>query len=114
MSFHVPHKNRITDGRMGSDNSIGNNGAFAFSVFSVNCHAIASDGEGWEHVSISMEKRIPRWKEMAYIKNIFWDKEDCVIQYHPPEKDYVNTHDHCLHMWRKIGEEFPRPPLYMV
>ena len=36
-------------------------------------------------------------------KALFWDEDDCVIQYHPPRSEYVNNHQNCLHLWRPIG-----------
>jgi hypothetical protein len=77
---------------------------------------LASNGMGWEHVSISipMENRCPTWPEMCFVKSLFWDAEDCVIQYHPPEKEYVNNHEFCLHLWRKKDENFETPPSIMV
>ena len=76
----------------------------------------ASDGERWEHVSISIIKqdRCPTWDEMCWIKGMFWDKEECVIQYHPPEKDYITDHPYCLHLWKPIGQPMPRPPKYLI
>ena len=117
MSFHIPEKYRVTSGQIGTLTASGNNGAFEIhslkfknSRFAV----IASDGEGWEHVSVSLHNRCPTWDEMCFIKNLFWDAEDCVIQFHPPETDYVNNHPYCLHLWRKIGEEFEIPKSYLV
>ena len=75
---------------------------------------IASSGLGWEHVSVSLPKRTPTWEEMCIIKNMFWDKDDTVVQYHPAESKYVNIHPHCLHMWRLIEISFPVPPLILV
>lgn len=74
------------------------------------------DGAGWEHVSVSIpdSHRTPTWSEMCEIKAMFWDAEDCVVQFHPPAKDDINTHKHCLHMWRRAGEKFPTPPNWMV
>src|SRR5712671_3289151 len=46
----------------------------------------------WEHVSVQAVKRfnngqtknlIPTWDEMCYVKSLFWDAGDCVVQYHP-------------------------------
>jgi hypothetical protein len=117
--FHVPDKYRVRQGSLASDEFTGNAGAFIIprgmnNIFSV----IASDGEGWEHVSVhctSLDKeRIPTWSEMCFIKNIFWDKEDVVIQYHPKETEYVDHHKFTLHMWKPIGVELPTPPIYMV
>jgi len=80
---------------------------------------IASDGQGWEHVSVHVEDakgraKIPLWEEMCSIKNIFWDADDCVVQFHPPESDYVNVHKTVLHLWRPQGVDLPRPPSFLV
>lgn len=99
---------------MSSNDRIGNNGAFLFTHKGAELRTIASDGEGWEHVSVSLATRCPTWDEMCYVKSIFWDAEDCVIQYHPPESCYVNHHPYCLHLWRPVGKEIPQPPIWMV
>jgi hypothetical protein len=113
--FHVPNKYRITTGRMGSDARYGNNGAFVIKLkFAQIVRVVASDGEGWEHVSVSRADRCPTWEEMCQIKALFWDGEDCVLQYHPPESDYVNIHPYCLHLWRPIGIDVPQPDSLMV
>lgn len=118
MAFHVPEKYRVKSGLYGSDADAGNNGAFAIKIThsgrDVVVYVIASDGEGWEHVSVSMSQRIPPWEVMCRVKQMFWDPEDCVVQYHPPEEDYVNMHKHCLHLWRPMNLEIPRPPAWMV
>jgi len=114
MAFNVPNELRIRDGHLGSDDSAENNGAFMISLHHYKIFVIASDGDGWERVSASMINRCPRWDEMCYIKDVFWDRDDCVVQFHPPEKNYVNFHPHCLHLWRPIGIEFPQPPKYLV
>jgi hypothetical protein len=78
---------------------------------------IASDGqcgEGWEHVSVSLPDRTPTWQEMCQVKHLFWDAEETVVQFHPPKSHYVNRHDHCLHLWRKIGAKVELPPLVLV
>ena len=71
---------------------------------------VATRGDGWEHVSVSLTSRCPTWDEMNYVKDLFWEAEDCVVQYHPPKSEYVNVHPFCLHLWREIGHEFRRPP----
>lgn len=130
MSFHVPNRYRVRTGPFGSDESVGNNGAF----FLPNPHrplrtdpplkVIASDGlvvpdgaphlSGWEHVSVSLPNRCPTWPEMAYVKSQFWDAGDCVVQFHPPESEYVNNHPFCLHLWRPVGHDIPTPPSLLV
>lgn len=75
---------------------------------------IAAAGDGWDHVSVSREDRCPYWDEMTFIKQKFFKPEECVIQYHPPETEYVNVHPHCLHLWRPHWQEIPMPPIGMV
>lgn len=108
--MHVPNDKRVTTGMFRSDESYGNNGMFDHKPFTV----IASDEMGWEHVSVSRPDRAPTWDEMCKFKNIYWDPEDVVIQYHPAQKDYVNNHPNCLHMWRPIGVELPVPDSILV
>lgn len=113
--LNVPEKFRITFGRMASSPSNGNNGAFMVRIdHGQLLHVICSDGMGWEHVSVSREDRTPTWEEMCQIKEMFWDDEDCVIQFHPRRSEYVNNHKHCLHMWRPINQEIPIPPSVTV
>ena len=66
---------------------------------------VAIDGKPLEHVSVSLARRCPTWDEMSMIKDIFWEDEECVIQFHPPKSEYINWHPYCLHMWRKPGWE---------
>ena len=77
-------------------------------------HAKASDGRGYEHVSVSLHDRCPSWAEMCIVKDLFWGEDDCVVQFHPPKSEYVNLHPYCLHLWRKIGSEFETPPSLFV
>jgi hypothetical protein len=71
---------------------------------------IGSDGEGWEHVSVSLEDRCPTWDEMCFVKDLFWLPSECVVQYHPPESEYVNNHRFCLHLWRPTVGDIILPP----
>jgi hypothetical protein len=115
VAFHVPEKNRIKTGPMGSTSAFGNNGAFALRLRNGHdLYVIASDGEGWEHVSVSARGKCPTWEQMCIVKSVFWDEEDCVIQYHPPKSEYVNLHPNCLHLWRPTLETIPRPPTWMI
>lgn len=82
------------------------------------CMASGGSGEGlgWDHVSVSIptENRCPTWEEMCFVKSLFWDGEDTVIQFHPPESEYVNNHKFCLHLWKPVGEQIKTPPSIMV
>lgn len=78
------------------------------------------DGEetSWEHVSVSklvvgkkgrVQQVTPSWEEMCVVKDLFWDAEDCVVQFHPPKSQYVNTHANCLHLWKAVGDNWKTP-----
>lgn len=119
--FHVPDEFRIRRGPMGSDPQFdGNNGYFF--IPSPNAGrtliVIASDGRGWEHVSVRAMKgngdHVPYWDEMCFIKDTFWDDEDVVMQLHPKKSEYVNNHRSVLHLWRPIGQTIPTPPSILV
>lgn len=116
--FRVPEKHRVAKGSLRSDASFGNNGAFIVQSVKLKraLFCIASDGDGWEHVSVSIPDRCPTWEEMSYIKSLFWDCDDMVVQFHPVKAEYVNNHQFCLHLWRKAGtNDFcETPPAYMV
>lgn len=75
---------------------------------------IASEGCGWQHVSVSLKNRCPNWREMCFIKDFFWEPEDIVMQLHPKQSEYVNLHPNCLHLWRPIDVEIPTPPSILV
>ncbi len=115
MTFHVPNEHRIRKGTLASEDRFGNNGAFMLSTYAgPELAVIASDGEGWEHVSVSVQGRTPTWEEMCFVKDKFWDAEDCIVQYHPRASEYVNHHPYTLHMWRPIGKRIITPPSWMV
>jgi hypothetical protein len=112
--FKVANEYRIRDGELGSTDGICNNGAFLIPYQSFTLRVIASDGQGWEHVLVSLPNRCPNWREMGYIKDLFWDPEDVIIQYHPAKSEYVNLHDNCLHLWAPTNSEIPTPPKELV
>lgn len=70
--------------------------------------------EKWEHVSVSVKWRCPTWEEMLFVKSLFWDDDDCVVQFHPPKAHYINTFKFCLHLWCWRGGLFPMPPKVTV
>lgn len=119
MTFHVPNQYRVRHGPLASEDIDGNYGAFRIDCAKATYHAvwlavIASEGEGWEHVSVSLESRTPRWEEMCYVKSLFWDDDDIVVQFHPRASDYVNNYSHCLHMWRPTHQAIPTPDPLLV
>lgn len=106
---------RIRVGMHASPDSYGNTGAFVIrGPQRTKLFIVASDGQGWEHVSVSCETRCPSWKEMCFVKDLFWDAEETVVQYHPRKSTYVDCHPNCLHLWRPIGIGLPEPPPLLV
>jgi hypothetical protein len=116
--FKVPEYYRLTKGKMASNKTFGNNGAFRipYAKHNLTIQAIASDGLGWEHVSVTTpgRKRVPTWEEMCHVKQLFWDPEDVVVQYHPAKEDYVNMHKYCLHLWRQTDQPMQVPESILV
>jgi hypothetical protein len=136
----APNQYRLTDHPiLGSDNSYGNNGLFIIPHHRITGYFYtvqASDGRGFEHVSVTLTKRelVPisksnkrlkkqitkaverccTWEEMCYIKSMFWDDEEAVMQLHPPKSTWVNNHPYCLHLWRPTEEKIPLPEEIMV
>lgn len=106
---------RVRIGPLGSADSLGNNGAFEIpTVGDTVLHVIASDQDGWDHVSVSLPDRCPTWTEMDYIRTLFFRGDECVMQLHPPRAKLINDHRHCLHLWRPQTAEIPIPPPNMV
>lgn len=75
---------------------------------------VASAGEGWDHVSVSLPNRCPNWFEMEHIKRMFFCEHETAMQLHVPPSDHISVHPYCLHLWRPHGVEIPRPPGWMV
>lgn len=90
------------------------NGAFKLKIKGETYYVIASNGEGWEHVSISHKHKIPSWKTMCELKDLFFHEDEVVMQLHPKKSEYVNKHKNCLHLWKPINQEIPTPPKHLV
>lgn len=72
---------------------------------------------GWEHVSMDGRHRTPTWEEMCMLKDMFFEGDECCVQYHPPKSEYVNNIRYCLHIWKPIKKYpgmLPAPPSVFV
>lgn len=118
---------RVQQGPLASSRPDGNNGQFIVpftpptpldSRIVLMC--VVSDGADWEHVSVSVKvrmfsgqlresERTPTWEEMCHVKDLFWDRDECVIQYHPRAAEYRNCHKYVLHLWRPTNAIIPEP-----
>jgi len=121
MKKHVPltlQANRVRDGQMGSDDSYGLAGMFRLIGPGNSLLLAVSSGvdheHRWEHVSVSAQNRTPTWAEMCFVKDLFWDKHEMAVQYHPPESEYVNCHPFVLHIWKPMDMTIPMPPTLLV
>jgi hypothetical protein len=103
-------KFRIKEGPLASDSSYGMNGFFIIKRKDRILRVQVSDQCGWDHVSVSLPDRTPTWKEMCFIKDIFFEDEETAVQFHPPKSQYVDYHPYCLHLWRNQEEAFKLPP----
>ena len=92
----------------------GGMGVYRRERFSKPLRIVWSNGGGWDHVSVSKPTKCPTWEEMCEVKRAFFDAEETVIEYHPPESEYVNNHPYCLHMWKPQAYVIPTPPSWMV
>jgi len=75
---------------------------------------IASSGMGWDHVSVSLQNRCPNWPEMEHVKRIFFRDDEVAMQLHVPIEDHISFSETCLHLWRPLDIEIPRPPSIFV
>lgn len=93
-----------------------NLGCFRIPYKGVTLKIMASSGGGWDHVSVSPlnHERCPTWEEMEFLKREFFDPDDVVMQLHVAEKDHINNHPFCLHLWRPMYQEIPIPPSSLV
>lgn len=111
---------RVRTGLMRSDPSYGPYGKFILMgpcgtmLMIVASGAESPQSLGFEHVSVSTEKRCPNWPEMCFVKDLFWDEQEPVFQLHPPRSDYVNNHAFCLHLWHDTQQEIRLPPSFLV
>lgn len=99
--------------------SAGDHGNGVFNIASpvdgANLRVIASDGGGWDHVSVSRRNRCPNWAEMDFIKRVFLMPDEVAMQLHVAESDHLSLHPYCLHIWRpNDGRSIPLPSPIMV
>lgn len=109
VSLRIPPKYLTTE-------ADGFNGMFRIPWQDKTLRIVASDGLGWQHVSVSREfdNRCPTWEAMCFIKDLFWSDEDWVVQYHPAKSEYVNCHPGCLHLWKPTSGVMPVPDSILV
>lgn len=66
------------------------------------------DGQGneskWVHLSVSRKDRLPSWDDLKGVKKMFLGDDKEAVQVFPKQKDYVNLHPYCLHLWAPVED----------
>lgn len=75
---------------------------------------IATNGFGWDHVSVSLKHRCPTWEEMDKIYRRFFLPHERAMQVHVPADQHISNHPYCLHIWRPHDSNIPIPPADFV
>ena len=114
---------RVRDGDYGTDTGDLNGAFFVQGPLGRILRIVASNGDGWaesdlpgepwEHVSVSLaeyDNATPSWREMHFVKRLFWRDDETVMQLHPPEAAKVNVYEGCLHLWKPTRTEILLPP----
>lgn len=89
-------------------------GWYLIPVRGVTLKVIASNGEGRDHVSVSLPHRTPTHEELEAVRALFFRDDETIIQYSVPREDHINFHKYCLHLWRPQNVDVPRPPAILV
>jgi len=62
--------------------------------------AMLQERRRWLHVSVSHRNgRLPVWREMCTVKDLFCGAERTAYQVHPPTSKHVNIHKAVLHLY---------------
>lgn len=63
------------------------------------------EGDRWLHVSCSHKNKLPKWKELREVKDIFIGRDRMAIQIFPFQAQYVNVMEYCLHLWCNLSRD---------
>lgn len=113
---HELEKGRVVRGMFASKREDGNNGHFIFKYHQKYLYCVVSSGMDWEHVSVRVtnakisKEYIPDYRALKTVKELFWNDDECVVQYFPPKTDHININPKVLHLWRPLKAEIPMPP----
>ena len=77
-------------------------------LFVVQSVSMEDDGQGWIHTSFSRKSRMPEYKDIKYIKEVFIGKGKEAIMVLPCDKYHINIHPFCLHLFTP-AEKNPLP-----
>jgi len=70
--------------------------------------AVEQDGRRWLHLSVSHRDRLPKWREVVEVKELFLGVDRYAYQVLPPRDRYINIHPNVLHLWHCLdGDPLP-------
>jgi len=62
-------------------------------------------GRRWMHLSVSRRNRLPSWEDLKLVKKVLAGPERQAIQVIPRDKEYVNIHPNCLHLFVCLDDD---------
>lgn len=66
------------------------------------------DGKRWLHLSTAFPSRLPRWREVVEVRDVFLGRERKAIQVLAPASEHVNINRFVLHLWHCVdGDVLP-------
>ena len=72
------------------------------SGLSVLASAARHEGKFWLHVSLSRQRLMPSYDDLADVKRVFIGEGKTALMVLPPKVKHVNIHRFCLHLWHCI------------
>ena len=67
------------------------------------------DGRLWRHISFSRGDRMPSYDDMLEAKRAFAGAHRSAVMILPKDKDHVNCHPYCLHLFALLEGSWPLP-----
>lgn len=77
----------------------------AFQLMVILSGATEQDGRRWLHLSCSHQARIPTWRELREVKDVFIGRDRYAYQVLPPDAHYVNINPRVLHLWHCLDAD---------
>jgi hypothetical protein len=69
---------------------------------------VEADGKRWLHVSCSRPNRLPNWRDLRDVKELFVGPSRLAVQVFPPKEQHVNIHPYVHHLWHCLdGDPVP-------
>lgn len=67
-------------------------------------------GTAYIHASVARAKKLPTYGDLCFAKEWIFGPHRYAAQVFPAEREHVNIHEFCLHLWGTLDEsEWPLP-----